>query len=332
MNPLRVAIVGCGLIGNKRAKALAGAKLVACADIDVARAEALARSAHGAAVCSDIQAVIARQDVDAVIVATPNDSLTKISISAIRAGKHVLVEKPAARSVRELDELIAAAEKTDVRVRVGFNHRYHPAFVKARKMFDEGLLGEMMFVRGRYGHGGRVGYEKEWRMDPRISGGGELIDQGTHLIDLARCFLGDFSRVSGFAGTYFWNAPVDDNAFLMLRTAAEKTAFLHVSCTEWKNLFSFEIYGKNAKLAVDGLGGSYGPEKLTYYKMLPQMGVPETTVWDFPGGDASWESEFTEFIEDIRLKRRPSAGLADARAALKIVEEIEKESGYDHSP
>ena len=143
-------------------------------------------------------------------------------------------------------------------------------------------------------------------------------------------FLGDFSQVSGFAHTYFWPMPVDDNAFMMLITPRQQTAFLHVSCTEWKNLFSFEIYGRDAKLHVEGLGGSYGVERLAYYKMLPQMGPPETTIWEYPRPDDSWSVEFAEFLEDIRLERTPAAGLADARAALAIVEKIYAESGYDH--
>jgi predicted dehydrogenase len=213
---------------------------------------------------------------------------------------------------------------------VGLNHRYHPALRKARELYAAGVLGELMFVRGRYGHGGRVGYEKEWRADPSLSGGGELIDQGVHLIDLARWFLGDFSQVTGFVHTYFWKMPVEDNGFLLLKTPAQQTAFLHVSCTEWKNLFSFEIYGHHAKLQVDGLGGSYGMERLSYYRMLPQMGPPETMAWEYPREDDSWSLEFQEFLEDIDLNRTPSPGLCDARAALKIVEEVYKGSGYGH--
>ena len=133
------------------------------------------------------------------------------------------------------------------KVRVGFNHRYHPALLKAKELVNAGELGELMFVRGRYGHGGRIGYDREWRANPELSGGGELIDQGVHMIDLSRWFLGDFSEIQGYAHTYFWDMPVDDNGFMILRTAKNQTAFLHVSCTEWKNLFSLEIYGRNAK-------------------------------------------------------------------------------------
>jgi predicted dehydrogenase len=323
-----VAIVGCGMIGQKRAKALAGARLVACADLERQRAEALARTAADAVATDDWRAAVRHPDVDIVIVATTNDMLAEISREALEAGRHVIVEKPAARSVSEIDTVITAAGRHHRLVRVGFNHRYHPALQKAHELFRAGALGDLMFVRGRYGHGARPGYDKEWRADPVLSGGGELIDQGVHLIDLSRWFLGDFTRVSGFAHTFYWQMPVDDNAFLTLRTAGEHTAFLHVSCTEWKNLFSLEIYGRDAKVHIDGLGGSYGVERLAYYRMLPEMGPPETTIWEYPRGDQSWALEFAEFLEDIRLNRTPSAGLADARAALIVVEEIYRQSGY----
>lgn len=329
---LGVAVVGCGLLGQKRAQALGPARLVACADVVLDRAQALAQTAPGAVATADWRTVLDRSDVDIVIVSATNNVLAEVTLAAVRAGKHVLVEKPAARNTGELDAVLDAVRRTDVQVRVGFNHRYHPALRKARQLYEAGALGEMMFVRGRYGHGGRLGYEQEWRADPALSGGGELIDQGIHLIDLARWFLGDFSEVTGFAHTYFWQMPVDDNAFMLLQTPRQQTAFLHVSCTEWKNLFSFEIYGRNGKLHVEGLGGSYGLERLAYYKMLPQMGPPETTIWEYPRGDDSWQVEFAEFLEDIRLGRTPAASLADARAALAIVERIYAESGYDYHP
>lgn len=325
---LNVAIIGCGLIGQKRAKALGGATLTVACDVNPRVAQAIQPAPPF--FCTDWREAVTRDDVDIVIVATINESLATIARGAIEAGKHVLIEKPAARNAAELDALIEAAKTHNVCVRVGFNHRYHPALLKAREIVDSGALGALMFVRGRYGHGGRVGYENEWRANPALSGGGELIDQGVHVIDLARWFLGDFTDVDGLAATYFWQMPVDDNAFLLLRTAEKRAAFLHVSCTEWKNLFSFEIYGRDGKLSIDGLGGSYGVEKLTFYRMLPEMGPPETTAWEYPRGDQSWAIEFREFLDDIAQHRMPSAGLADARAALDVVRKIYEASGYDH--
>ena len=318
---MRVGIIGCGLIGRKRANALAGATLTATADADKGRAQSLA-AAHDAAAVGQWQDLLKRDDVDIVVVATAHNVLAEITHAAVEHGKHVLVEKPAARNAAELAPVVTKAEASDVQVRVGFNHRYHPAFLKAREILATGVLGELMFIRGRYGHGGRIGYDKEWRADPEISGGGELLDQGMHLIDLSRWFLGDFAQVEGFAHTYYWDMPVDDNAFMLLRTAQEQAAFLHVTLTEWKNLFSFEIYGKTAKLHIEGLGGSYGVERLYHYQMLPELGPPDTVIYEYPRGDQSWALEFADFLEDIRLGRKPSAGLREALAALRVVDRV----------
>jgi predicted dehydrogenase len=280
----------------------------------------------------DWRRLLAEADCEAVIVATLHDSLAEISAAAATRGHHVLVEKPAARSGPELEGIVAAASASGARVRVGFNHRYHRSFRKARELVEAGAIGELMFVRGHYGHGARPGYDREWRADAKRSGGGELIDQGPHVIDLARWFLGDFAHVDGMAHTLYWDMAVDDNAFLLLRTSDGKPAFISVSCTEWKNTFSFQLYGKKGKLDIAGLGGSYGLERIAFYRMLPQMGPPETTVWEFPMADDSWSVEFSEFVKDIRQGRTPSPGLADAAAALRVIHRIYRASGYDHRP
>ena len=323
---MKFAIIGCGLIGNKRAATIPeGALAVAC-DADISRAEALAKRFPGCEATTDLLAALSRDDVGAALICTPNHLLAPIALEALQHGKHILVEKPAGIRLEEVEELALTAQAVNLKARVGFNHRYHPAFLKAREIFDSGILGPLMHIRARYGHGGRTGYDREWRANPALSGGGELIDQGVHLIDLSRWFLGDFASVEGHATTSFWDMEVDDNAFLSLRTATGQTAWLHASCTEWKNLFSFEIFGRDGKLQIDGLGGSYGTERLTFYKMLPQMGPPETTSWEYPRGDESWACEIREFLRDIAEDRIPSPSLTDAAKALEIVRTICRKS------
>ena len=321
MSQPKLAIIGCGLIGRKRAAALTGARLTWACDLDENRARSLAATVPGCSATTDPGAVFS-SDAEIVIISTLNHALAPLALAAIQAGKHVLIEKPAAKTSAELQALHTAATANNVRVRVGYNHRFHPAFLKARELVDTGAIGELMMIRGRYGHGGRIGYDREWRADPALSGGGELIDQGVHLIDLAAWFLGPFTTIQGHTTTSYWDMPVDDNAFLSLRTPTGQTAWLHASCTEWKNLFSFEIYGRTGKLHIDGLGGSYGIERLTYHKMLPQLGPPETTAWEYPRGDRSWELEMATFLDDIRLSREPQPGLSEAIATLRIVEQI----------
>jgi predicted dehydrogenase len=324
---VRFAIVGCGLIGGKRAAALPAGSLIAVYDLVPERAAALAAKAGPLCLAASSLQQLLDTPADAVIVSTLNANLGPVTLACLQSGKHVLVEKPVAVSVAEIDELIECAAKKSLLVRAGYNHRFHPAFQQARRIFDSGVLGPLMFIRARYGHGGRVGYDREWRADPKLSGGGELIDQGVHLIDLAGWFLGDWSRMDGHVATYFWDMPVDDNAFLHLCTSSGQTAWLHASCTEWKNLFSFEIYGKLGKLHIEGLGGSYGVERLYHYQMLPEMGPPETIIYEFPRGDDSWGLETREFVEDIRLKRQPAVGLKEARSVMSVVETVYRTSG-----
>jgi len=322
---MRVAIIGCGLIGQKRARNMAGGQVVLCCDRIPERAKALAAQCGDPATVTEWKDAVRRSDVDAVIVATSHDMLAPVAELAASAGKHVFVEKPGARRAGELDAVAAAAKRTGVAVRIGFNHRYHRAVRKAREIFDLGTIGLPMYVRARYGHGGRVGYENEWRAAPEISGGGEAIDQGVHLIDLARWFLGDFPSVQGHIGTYFWNMPVEDNAFFWLKTAEGRVASLHASWTEWKNLFSFELFCRMGKLEIGGLGCSYGVERLIYYQMSAAMGPPETTIYEYPMADDSWQQEFADFIEDVHLRREPRPSVADAQAALRIIEHVYQE-------
>jgi len=325
-NVLNIGIIGCGFIGEKRANNLApGGKLIACADINETAAIRLAKK-FTAQPYTDWHSILEMPDIDIVIVATLHNSLADITKAAILAGKHVLVEKPAALASHELEPLVEIANSQNVHVRVGFNHRFHRALQKAKVMINNGDIGELMFIRARYGHGGRLGYDREWRSNPALSGGGELIDQGPHLIDLSRWFLGEFNEVDGFAHTYYWDMPVDDNGFMILKNHRMQVAFLHASCTEWKNIFSMEIYGKNGKLEISGLGGSYGVEKLTFYRMLPEMGPPETYSWEFPMADNSWALEMQEFYKDISLDRPSDPGLNDAIQSLKIVEAIYRKS------
>jgi predicted dehydrogenase len=317
---MRFAIIGCGGIGTKRAAAALGHEILVVCDSDAGRREARAGQT-GARAVADWREALA-MPVDGVVIATPHDRLAAIALAAIEAGRPVLIEKPAGRRAHEARAVAAAARGKGVVAKVGFNHRFHPGPMRAKALVDEGAIGPLMFIRGRYGHGGRIGYEKEWRFMSEVSGGGELIDQGSHLIDLSRWFLGDLTLAYGAAPTYFWPGAVDDNCFLALKAPAGGMAWLHASWTEWKNLFSFEIMGRDGKLTIDGLGGSYGVERLTWHRMLPQMGPPETTSWEFPFPDRSFADEFANFVAAIEGRARPIGDIDDAVANLEIVEAV----------
>jgi predicted dehydrogenase len=245
----------------------------------------------------------------------------------LNAGKHVFVEKPGAINYLKFKSICELANKNKLKVHIGYNHRYHPAVKKAFEIVNAGLIDKVMFLRGRYGHGGRLGYEKEWRADKLKSGGGELIDQGTHLIDLSIGFLGDLQIDYAATPNYFWDMMVEDNVFMALKNKAGSIAFLQASSTEWKNMFSLEIYGKTGKIEISGLGRSYGVETLTYHKMLPEMGPPISETWNFPEPDDSWSLEMSEFIKDIQLGTAKSDNTDSSQEVLRVIGEIYLRTG-----
>ena len=326
----KIGIIGCGLIGTKRSQALGSkGKLIACADININRAKKIAGNKN-IKVFQDWRQLLEIKEIDIIMIATPHNQLSRILLQAYKKKKHILIEKPASKNLKEITKVISKVKNNRIKIRVGFNHRYHPSIIKALEIIKLGIIGKPMYLRARYGHGGRLGYEKEWRAKPSVSGGGELIDQGSHLIDLSRLFLGEFNDVKGFINTYFYKMSVEDNVFLTLKTRSNKAAFLHSSWTEWKNMFSFEIFCTFGKIDINGLGGSYGREQLTLYKMSKKMGIPKQKKWKFKLQDVSWKNEINEFYNDIIYNRKPKSNLNDAYQSLKIINKIYKDSKYDY--
>ncbi len=322
---LNVALVGAGRFGSKRVAALAksqGSKLILIADTNLDAASALARQ-HGCAATSDWKEAATRGDVDAVIVSTPTHRLAEVSLTAVRAGKHVLAEKPFGRNPEEVFALVEAARAAGICLKAGYNHRYHPALRKAHEYFAEGAIGRPLTVQCSYGHGGRIGYESEWRSQASLSGGGQLLDQGVHALDLFRWFLGDFEDVNAMVSTAYWPiAPAEDNVFATLQATSGAIAQLHASWTFWKNKFSFILFGEHGYLKVDGLGGSYGPEKLCLGVRKHPGEVPKEQWLDFAGPDDSLELEWKDFLDSIAAGTQPMSSGEDAWRTLLLVDAI----------
>jgi predicted dehydrogenase len=330
--PLRVGIVGCGLIGRKRAEALGEQDVLAgCCDPVAEAAEGLAAD-YDAAAFDSVDALL-DAGPEVVVVAAPHDRLAGLAEQALEAGCHVLLEKPAGLGTAQIERLREAAERAGRRVKVGFNHRFHPGIARAAAEVHSGAHGELLHLRGRYGHGGRPGYDREWRADPARSGGGELIDQGMHLLDLTHWIAGPLPLHSALLRTHFWDTPVEDNAALVLGAAEGRTApwaMLHVTWTEWKNLFSLEIYCRTAKLQVDGLVRSYGSQTLRIYRMSPELGPPELEEVAYEPEDGSWRLEWEHFAEalDAGDDRPLNGDLDDALYAWTQVEAAYAGSEY----
>ena len=323
---MKAGLIGAGLQGWRRSQALRefdDTTLVIVADTNKEKAKLLGQKMECQAT-TDWEEVVKREDVDTVLICTPTHLHAPIATEALQRGKHVLCEKPLARSPEEANELVARAQENGVRLKCGFSLRHHPGIQQARKWLDEGTIGEPISLRCRYGIGGRPGYEEEWRMNPEISGGGQLMDQGMHVLDLAHWFLGDFTEVFGFLQTAFWNiAPLEDNAFALLRTQKEQVASLHASWTQWKNLFSLEIFGRDGYVVVEGLGGSYGMERAALGKRAFLKPFQEEEM-EFRGEDRSWHEEWIEFVSAIKENREPLGNGSDGVKALELAHAIYK--------
>lgn len=322
---MNIAIIGAGLIGRKRAQALPkGINLSLVCDIDEKKAFEFARD-FKCEIVSDWKKVVKDKNIEAIIISTTNNWLSPIAEAAIISGKHVLIEKPGARNFNELQRVVKAYQKRKVVINFGFNHRYHPAIMKAKDIISSKKFGDVLFIRAKYGHGGRLGYEKEWRFNKDIAGGGELLDQGVHLIDLVNYFYGRMQLHSSLVDNLFWNTTLDDSAFLILKDK-KKIASLSVSCVEWKNIFVFELMLKTAKIQIDGLGRSYGQERLTLYTMSPKMGPPKKSEFGFKEEDLSWKRENQVFFQKIKQKNYSDEGLKDANYVLKLIDQVYKKN------
>jgi predicted dehydrogenase len=323
---MNIVIIGCGLIGRKRALALPEKdKLVACCDVDWSVAEKFA-SDFSCLPFTDYLKLINTVKCDIVIIAVVNKFAKDIVLDSLKSGMHVLAEKPLGRNSEEAREMLNMARQKELVLKTGFNHRFHPALWKAKELADSKQIGTIFNIRARYGHGGRPGMEKEWRASKDLCGGGELLDQGVHIIDLIRWFGGEVNEVYGSAQTKFWPLNVEDNAFAILKTKNNVTASFHVSWTNWKNIFSFEIFGTDGYLRIEGLGGSYGPETLEMGIRNPQGGKPDITTFEFDPEDISWKSEWKEFKSAIEEKREPIGSGIDGLRANQVIEAIYESS------
>ncbi len=318
----KIAIIGAGLQARRRVPPIVADEnydVALVIDIFEPNAKSLAETC-GAAYGIDWKEVITDESIDAVLVLTFPDTHAEISIAAMEAGKDVLCEKPLARTAEEAAKMVESAVKNKRILKCGFNLRHHPAIAEAHRLFQEGKIGTAAFGRGIYGIAGREDMTKEWRTKPELSGGGEFMDQGVHLIDLLRWFLGDVEQASGMVSTTVWPIePLEDNGFALLRHEGGVTSSVHTSLTQWVNKFEFEIYGREGFLTISGLGGGYGVEKLIVGHRDPE-GLFQYTTYEYRRGDESWQLDWEEFKTAMESREAPSA---DGVAGHKVLEAVE---------
>lgn len=323
---IRVGIVGFGKMGRIREEVIRTHPdlcLVGVSDPCVPRSPLL----PGCEFFADRDELIDR--VDAVFVCTPNKFAPDIVVSALNRGKHVFCEKPPGRTLDDVRAMIEAERNNPgLRLKFGFNHRYHGAVTEALALATSGRFGKLLWVRGVYGKSGGAGFETDWRSNREVAGGGILLDQGIHMIDLLRLFCGDFDEVKSFVTNSYWDIEVEDNAFAIMRNRAGQVAMVHSSATHWKHTFSLEIFFERGYLAISGILSStrsYGQGEKLIVAMNPRnqqtaaLGNPREELIYFDK-DQSWSLEIDEFVDCIRIGRPVSVGSShDALKAMELV-------------
>jgi len=306
---MNIGIIGCGLIGNKRAHNIQSTDQILCVcDIDISKAKNLSKKL----ICSytdDYHDIVHNKDIDIVIISTPNFMIKKVALEALKNKKHVLSEKPLGKNSTESKQMYQCAKNNNKILYTGFNHRFHPSLIKAKQLIDKKLIGDIIHMHGHYGHGGRQGMENEWRSSRKLSGGGELLDQGVHLIDLSIMFQGFPKKVYGSIGNLVWNIEVEDSSSFILYYGEGKHSLFSVGWVYWKNKFEISIYGNLGYLNISGLGGSYGKEKLTMGIRNLKGGKPKIRNFSFSENDKSWKREWNFFKKMINNKSLTDNGL-----------------------
>jgi len=317
---MKVGIIGTGLQFNRRAP------VVYQSDSDeiisvCGKNKQLLDSIESEFECQttdDWKKIVSSEDIDTVIVCTPPNLHAEICSEAIRNNKHVLCEKPLTKTLDEAKELVSLAKEYNVVLKCGFNHRHHPAVLEGKKIVSNFSFGEILFARCRYGICGRLNYHEEWRANPDIAAGGHFIEQGSHIIDLFRWFLGDLEQVTCMTSkNFFKKQKLDESGMALFRSSNGATASLHTSLTEWKNLFSFEVFGENEYIQIEGLGGGYGTEKLIH-GIRDHVKPFSYKITEYRGPDKSWLNEWLEFKNAIKNKVDPLGSGLDGMQAMKI--------------
>lgn len=282
-----------------------------------------------------IDSLLADPTLDGVYICTVNSLNAELTIQALRAGKHVFCEKPPAFTAQGVREVRAVEEKSHRVLMYGFNHRYHGAAVRMREVVDSGEFGRILWMRGRYGKSVDENYFGSWRADPKLAGGGILIDQGIHMLDLFRYLAGDFDEVQAMVSHLYWELPgIEDNVFVQLRNSETGCcASLHSTMIQWRHLFAIEVFMECGYMVLNGLktgSNSYGEEKLVIARN--RSTAPAATWKDEVSQlfetDESWDREAIAFTQRIAINAI-NDGTGDSLSALKVMEMVDRIYGHD---
>ena len=328
---LRFGIIGYGKMGRTRhiaIKEVGKVELIAVSEPDLHdMVDDVPNLSH--------EEIIAHPDIDAIIICTPNYLNKDLTIRSLNAGKHVFCEKPPAFTEDEVIEIKKAEEGSGKKLMYGFNHRHHDSVIRMKQIVDSNEFGKIVWMRGRYGKSVTEDYYDNWRAKKELAGGGILIDQGIHMLDLFLHLAGDFDQVKAEVSNLYWNLEVEDNAFVILRnTVTGIDASLHSTMSQWRHLFSLEVFMEKGYMVLNGLitsSMSYGEEILSIAKN--RSAAPAATWKDEVKtqyiDDHSWRYETEHFIDAIENDTDIKIGnSSDAQKLMRIIDKIYKDKNF----
>jgi len=298
---LRVGIIGFGKMGRIRADAVNSDGRGRVVAIVEPNAKDVASNVR---LCQNVEELLADSGIDAIFVCTPNVYNMPLTIAGLKAGKHVFCEKPPAFTSKDVVSVIECERVSGRKLMYGLNHRHHESVRKVKEMVDSGVYDRILWMRGRYGKSVSPDFFNEWRAKKDLAGGGIMLDQGIHMLDLFLMMAGDFDEVSAYVSNLYWKTDVEDNVFAIFRNKEGVVASLHSTMTQWRHLFSFEIFLEKGYFVINGLltaSGTYGDEVLTIAKN--RTTAPAATWSDEEHFrfhiDGSWQNEVRSFFDSI---------------------------------
>jgi predicted dehydrogenase len=328
MPELRVGIAGYGVVGKRRRLCIDNhpdLKTVAVCDKVFDKGSSLREDILH---FSDYKHLL-EEKLDVLFVCMTNNMAAEVTIAGMNKGLHVFCEKPPGLNVEDIERVLEC-EKThpSLKLMYGFNHRYHESVQEALKLVHSGELGRVINLRGVYGKSKLITFDQtDWRTRRKMAGGGILLDQGIHMVDLMRLFGGEFEEIHSFVSDGFWGYDVEDNAYALMRTSEGVVGMLHSSATQWRHCFQLEIGMEHGSILLEGIltgSKSYGAETLTvaYSKPETDNGDPKEKTTRY-NNDSSWDEEISLFAETV-CNNRPvvSGSSAEALKTMQLVFKI----------
>ena len=326
MHKLKTAIIGFGVVGKRRRIFIEknkNYKIVAISDVRFKRNF----KKHGTSFFKKYQEVL-KLKLDCVFVTLPNYLAPKVTKDFLKKNVNVFCEKPPGRNVQDIVDVIKCEKKSKAKLKYGFNHRYHSSVKLAKKIIDSKVLGKILNIRALYGKSKILTYDKnDWRAQKKYAGGGILLDQGIHMLDLINFFSGPFIKFKSFVSNKYWNYDVEDDVFAILQNYKGVVASIHSTAVEWQHKFRMEISLEKGSLELNGIlsgSKSYGKEKIiinTCYKSKFKTKTKKNVY--FFKKDLSWKNEIDEFSNILLKKVKNTNGTSkEALDVMKMVYKI----------